>query len=62
MIDFNKWANQKGVNRLIGDLNGDGLVDFALVGGSGWSTLPVAISNGEVTPSSEKILYNLGLL
>jgi hypothetical protein len=32
---------------LLGDFNWDGMTDIALVGGSGWKTLPVAFSNGD---------------
>ncbi len=36
-----------GVSRLTGDFNGDGRTDIALTGGAGWTTIPVARSNGD---------------
>lgn len=36
-------------NRLIGDFTGDHKSDIALMGGSGWTTIPVAISSGDVS-------------
>ena len=44
--DFPAWARLPGVQRLSGDFNNDGLTDFALVGGPGWQSIPVALSNG----------------
>ena len=32
-----------------GDFNRDGFGDIALVGGSGWSTIPIAFSDGDGT-------------
>ena len=46
---FASWAATTNAKRLIGDFNGDGRIDVALTGASGWSTLPVAFSNGDGT-------------
>jgi hypothetical protein len=47
--DFAGWARQPNVTRLTGDFNKDGYVDYALVGGPGWRSIPVAMSNGDGT-------------
>jgi hypothetical protein len=44
--DFATWARAPGVQRISGDFNHDGLTDYALVGGPGWNTIPVALSQG----------------
>ncbi len=44
--DFAAWARAPGVQRLTGDFNHDGLTDYALVGGPGWNTIPIALSQG----------------
>lgn len=48
------WARTPNVQRLSGDFNGDGRTDYALVGGAGWNTIPVAMSlgNGQFTISN----------
>jgi len=43
------WATTPGARLIAGDFNGDGKDDFALAGGSGWGSLPVAFSNGTGT-------------
>jgi hypothetical protein len=43
---FAYFAAQPGVKPLVGDYNGDGLSDIALIGGSGWASIPVAFSLG----------------
>ncbi|HTL87563.1 MAG TPA: VCBS repeat-containing protein, partial [Acidimicrobiia bacterium] len=45
--DFSGWAMQPGVKRIVGDFNADGLKDYALVGGPGWQSIPVAFSRGD---------------
>ncbi|MGY0231707.1 M4 family metallopeptidase [Longispora urticae] len=40
------WAATAGVQVAAGDFNGDGRTDFALAGGSGWASVPVAFSSG----------------
>ena len=45
--NFTFFANVEGAKAVTGDFNGDGLADIALVGGVGWSTIPVALSNGD---------------
>ena len=45
--DFAGWATQSGVRPLIGDFNGDGRTDVALLRqNAGWATMPVALANG----------------
>ncbi len=41
---FAGWADGSGAQLLAGDFDGDGDADLALVGGSGWTTIPVAFS------------------
>lgn len=43
--DFAGWAAHARF-RVAGDFDGDGDTDIALLGNSGWTTLPVAFSNG----------------
>ncbi|MFJ4848664.1 FG-GAP-like repeat-containing protein [Streptomyces sp. NPDC088733] len=47
--DFAAWAQVAGVQPVGGDFNHDGRADVALVGGSGWGSVPVAFSNGDGT-------------
>jgi hypothetical protein len=47
--NFASWAQDSTAQPLSGDFNGDGLTDLALVGGTGWWTVPVAFSNGDGT-------------
>jgi VCBS repeat protein len=47
--DFAGWAQVSGVQVVSGDFNHDGRTDEALVGGSGWGSVPVAFSNGDGT-------------
>jgi len=44
--DFPAWARTPGAQRLSGDFNNDGLTDYALVGGGGWQSIPIAFSDG----------------
>ena len=44
---FNQWSSGSGVYVLAGDFNGDGKDDVALIGGSGWGSMPVAVSAGD---------------
>jgi hypothetical protein len=40
-------AGNHPIAKLVGDFNGDGRSDIALVGGAGWYTVPVAFSSGD---------------
>jgi hypothetical protein len=42
--NFQAFAQAPGARPLSGDFNGDGRTDIALVGGSGWASIPVAWS------------------
>jgi len=44
--NFAFWASDTAAAKITGDFNGDGRTDIALTGVAGWSTLPVAFSNG----------------
>jgi hypothetical protein len=44
---FTNWANQAGVQAVEGDFDGDGKIDVALCGVSGWGSVPIAFSNGD---------------
>ncbi len=44
--NFASWAATSGAKVISGDFDGDGRTDLALIGPSGWSTIPVALSNG----------------
>ena len=46
---FPSWSRLNGAELLSGDFNGDGYVDIALAGGTGWTTQPVAYSRGDGT-------------
>ena len=46
---FADWAASPGVQPVHGDFNKDGFGDIALVGGSGWKTIPIAFSYGDGT-------------
>jgi hypothetical protein len=45
--DFISLSRVSGAKTVLGDFNGDGVSDLALVSGSGWSTIPVAFSHGD---------------
>jgi hypothetical protein len=48
--DFATWATANDVRVITGDFNGNGRTDIALVRqDSGWSTIPIAFSNGDGT-------------
>lgn len=51
--NFPAWAATEGVDVVAGDFDSDGDTDIALAGALGWSTIPVARSNGDGT-------YNVG--
>jgi hypothetical protein len=46
---FAGWAATPGAQILVGDFNGDGRSDVALIGPGGWASMPVAFSNGDGT-------------
>ncbi len=60
--DFPAWARTPNVQRVSGDFNRDGLTDYALVGGSGWGSIPVAFSNGngKFTITNEPVTMGFG--
>jgi RHS repeat-associated protein len=47
LANFPTWAAETGVQAATGDFNGDRRTDIVLTGGPGWSTAPVAFSNGD---------------
>ncbi len=47
--DFTDWASTPNADLLVGDFNGDGRADIALLGSSQTSTQPIAFSNGDGT-------------
>jgi hypothetical protein len=46
---FPTWAQSGNAKLIAGDFDGDGRDDLALTGALGWSTIPVAFSNGDGT-------------
>ena len=44
---FRIWAGTANVQPIVGDFNRDGYADIALTGGSGWFTIPCALSKGD---------------
>jgi hypothetical protein len=46
---FAGWVLAPGAQLVTGDFNNDGRTDFALAGAGGWTTIPVAFSNGNGT-------------
>jgi hypothetical protein len=49
ITNFAGWAATPNAKAIVGDFNGDGLADVALIGPSGWGSVPVAFSNGDGT-------------
>jgi hypothetical protein len=49
IANFGAWAQTSGVKSLTGDFNNDGRADMALLGAPGWTTFPIALSNGDGT-------------
>ncbi|HVV52307.1 MAG TPA: VCBS repeat-containing protein [Polyangia bacterium] len=53
--DFGNWVDWSSTNfiansgHFYGDFNKDGKTDILLTGGSGWTTVPIALSNGDGT-------------
>src|SRR5262249_44739856 len=47
--EFGAWAASPGAKVVAGDFNGNGLTDLAVTGVMGWTTVPVAFSNGNGT-------------
>jgi hypothetical protein len=45
--NFSFWASGANVTALVGDFTGDRRADIALTGAAGWSTIPLAMSNGD---------------
>jgi hypothetical protein len=46
---FPIWASTPNVKAVTGDFNHDGKTDIALLGGAGWTAIPIAFSNGDGT-------------
>jgi hypothetical protein len=44
---FPGWASSAGAQPIAADFDGDGKADIAITGPSGWSSMPVAFSNGD---------------
>lgn len=44
---FGPFSGMSGATLLAGDFNGDGYTDFLATGASGWTTVPMAYSNGD---------------
>jgi FG-GAP-like repeat len=62
--NFATWAATSGVlNPVAGDFNGDGRSDIAIAGGVSWTTIPLALSNGDgsftVTNGANSAFENL---
>ena len=49
ITSFGTLAQTSGAKSLTGDFNNDGLTDMALLGAPGWTTFPIALSNGDGT-------------
>jgi hypothetical protein len=47
--NFMFWATSPSAARLVGDFNGDGRSDIALLGDPSWHTIPIAFSNGDAS-------------
>jgi hypothetical protein len=45
--NFTGWSKAAGAQLVYGDYDADDCEDLALAGGSGWSTIPLAMSNGD---------------
>ncbi len=52
---FPGLAATPGVQFVVGDFNGDHKADIALVGGAGWTSIPIAFSNGDGTFSMSNL-------
>jgi hypothetical protein len=49
VANFPGWATTPGVKSAVGDFDGDGDADLAITGGSGFQTIPLALSNRDGT-------------
>lgn len=47
--NFASWAVLPGAHVITGDFNGNGKTDFAIVGAHGFTSIPIAFSNGDGT-------------
>jgi hypothetical protein len=48
-LHWTAWVGMPGVSVLTGDFNRDDVTDVVLTGGSGWGSMPMALSNGQGT-------------
>ena len=56
--DFALWANAPNAKVVAADVNRDGRDDLVVTGGPGWTTIPVALSNGDGSFSTTNIVNN----
>jgi hypothetical protein len=61
LVNVPQWATQAGVKVAVGHFDDDSCEDLALVGGSGWNTMPVALSNcdGSFTVRNDAVASDL---
>jgi len=45
-LQFPRWSTMDNVYSVTGDFDGDGVADLALLGGSGWDSIPVYFTQG----------------
>jgi hypothetical protein len=48
-VNWTAWVQMPGVSVMTGDFNRDDVTDIILTGGSGWLSMPMALSSGEGT-------------
>ncbi|HEY8038559.1 MAG TPA: VCBS repeat-containing protein, partial [Polyangiaceae bacterium] len=55
---FKVYSGQAGASVLSGDFDGDGLTDFLATGVAGWTSIPIAFSNGDGTFNIQNVVNN----